>query len=90
MIKERIRSTLEGAEDSTIPFIDFIVCPAYKVGFKFDVLQQYGLKHSDYIRNGKFSPQANKSESIDLQKVVCKLLKTVFILIDLNLLRICK
>ena len=72
MIKERIRSTSEGAEDATIPFIDFIVCPAYKIGFKFDVLEKYGLKHSNYIRHGHFNPSANKSATFDLRKVVSK------------------
>ena len=70
MIKERIRSTSEGAEDANIPFIDFIVCPAYKVGFKFNVLEKYGLKHSNYIRHGHFNPSANKSVTFDLRKIV--------------------
>ena len=74
MIKERIRSTSEGAEDATIPFIDFIVCPAYKVGFKFNVLEKYGLKHRNYIRHGHFSPSANTSVTFDLRKIVSKTL----------------
>ena len=70
MIKERLRQTSEGAEDPTLPFIDFVVCPAYKVGYKLERLQKYGLKHRYYLFKGQFNPSLTESKDYDLHKVV--------------------
>ena len=72
-IKERLRQTSEGAEDASLPFIDFIVCPAYKFGYNFDRLEKYGLKHRDYMFDGKYNPTVNESIEYNLHKVVSKL-----------------
>ena len=69
-IKERFRQTSEGAEDASLPFIDFIVCPAYKFGYNFDELEKYGLKNFDYMFNGKWNPTVNESIEYNLHKVV--------------------
>ena len=49
-----------------MPFIDFIVCPAYQFAYKDEVLREYGLSSTKY-RTGHYSPTINDSTNIDLE-----------------------
>ena len=70
MIKEKIRLTSEGADDPSLPFLDLVVCPAYEVAYKHDMLKKYGLDRESYWQDGRFNPSVNHSLEFDLGKVV--------------------
>ena len=49
-----------------MPFIDFIICPAYQFAYKDKVLREYGLDSTKY-RRGHYSPTINDSTISDLE-----------------------
>ena len=69
IVREQIRSTSDGAFDPILPFIDFIVCPAYHFAYKEDVLKYYGLDVNKYRNEGHFSPTINESIDLELENV---------------------
>ena len=69
MVREQVRATSEGAEDSSLPFIDFIVCPHYDVAYKTEKIEAYGLNKNDYRRNGVYVPTKNYNVSKSLRTV---------------------
>ena len=66
---EQLRSTAEGSNDETMPFLDLIVCPRYDVAYKADVMENLGLTKSGYRRKGQFNPAKNYNNSTSLQEV---------------------
>lgn len=69
IVREQIRSSSDGAFDDNLPFIDFIICPAYQYAYKDDLLKKYGLDVGKYRNDGHFSPTTNQSTSLDLESV---------------------
>ena len=66
---EQLRSTAEGSNDETMPFLDLIVCPRYDVAYKADVMANLGLTKSGYRRKGQFYPTKNHNDNTSLQEV---------------------
>ena len=65
MVREQIQPTSNGADDSNIPFIDFIICPQYDLAYKEEVLKDYGLTVYDYRSNGKYYPEMLGNGTMD-------------------------
>ena len=52
-----------------MPFLDFIVCPAFQFAYKDDVGKDFGLDIRKYRKEGHFSPTTNGSTVYDLKTV---------------------
>ena len=68
IVREQIRPSSDGAFDDTLPFLDFVICPAYQFAYKHDVLQDYGLDKVKFRNDGHFVPRTNKSTGLDPKK----------------------
>ena len=69
MVREQVRSTSVGANDTNLPFIDFIVCPHYDVAYKDDAMETYGLEKNEYRRRGAYMPTKNHNTSKNLHTI---------------------
>ena len=65
MVREQIQPTSNGADDSNIPFIDFIICPQYDLAYKEEALKSYGLTVLDYRSRGKYYPENLENGAMD-------------------------
>ena len=73
IVREQVRSTSEGANDITMPFIAFIVCPIWDFAYKNDILKDYGLTQEIYRRKGSWSPNNDINATSDLREVYDKI-----------------
>ena len=69
MVREQVRSTSSGSNDSNLPFIDFIVCPHYDAAYKDNVMEFYGLNKNSYRRKGDYMPTKNFNSSSGLRNI---------------------
>ena len=67
-IRERVKSTADAAGDTSTPFVDLTICPAYESSYKEDVLRQYGMDKDKYRREGVYIPQ-NYTPDMDLRNL---------------------